>query len=729
MTTSASILAAALLAPGFALAGLLLATIPVVIHLLNRRRFRTVDWAAMQFLLQALRRNRRRLRFESWLLMAVRCGVLLLLGLAMARPVGCEGSAVSGLASTPAGLHVILVDNSLSMSYAAQRPAAANHLEHARALAGDLIGRLSPGGEAVAVIAMARPASPVILTPTYDLNAAAEAVARIEPTQAGTDLGGALRLALRIGQENARQPRRRLHIISDGARHAFEGQGDLEPLALELSRLFETSVYALAAEAQANAGVTALAGGASLLRMGFPGELVAGVRGFGAAGSVTARFTLDDAPLGASRPLAPGPDQPPLTQGVERWTRGGLHVAACSIVSDDRLPADNVRWRVLDVVSQMRVLVVEGERGGEPLSGSGAFLALALAPGAEGGYLRADVIGDIEFPSRSLDDYRAVVLAGVPQVLPADADRLERFVRDGGTLLLFMGEAVSADTYNALLLPRGLMPGALGGRVQAGDQPPFALAFDPHGATHPLLRAFAGIDNTGLDSASVSAYLKMTPSDAPPVDVVLPFRGGGADPAVTLHTLGAGRVLFVATSAGPQWTSLPAKPAYVALVHELIAGSVLAGESWLNRTVGERLELPRTLRLAGAASLLDPQQRPMPLAAEPGADGLPVYRSPPLAQTGLYSLDLGGQTMPVAVNVPGDESDLRPLDPAALQAALAPLPVTVHGDRLPPAGAASDSAADYGWALLLAVAALAAAETLLALRFGHHARPAQAVTA
>ena len=61
-------LALSLLAPAFAGAGLLLAGIPIIIHILNRRRYRTVDWAAMAFLLRAMRKNgkfhvaRRRLR-------------------------------------------------------------------------------------------------------------------------------------------------------------------------------------------------------------------------------------------------------------------------------------------------------------------------------------------------------------------------------------------------------------------------------------------------------------------------------------------------------------------------------------------------------------------------------------------------------------------------------------------------------------------------------------------
>ena len=60
MSSSSFILAAPwFVAPWFAVAGAALASIPIIIHILNRRRFKTVRWAAMEYLLQAMRKNRR----------------------------------------------------------------------------------------------------------------------------------------------------------------------------------------------------------------------------------------------------------------------------------------------------------------------------------------------------------------------------------------------------------------------------------------------------------------------------------------------------------------------------------------------------------------------------------------------------------------------------------------------------------------------------------------------
>src|SRR5215213_3330094 len=135
MWTSSTNLAVGFATPAFALAGLALAAIPIIIHFLNRRRFKTQPWAAMEFLLRAMRKNRRRIRFEQWLLLAVRCGVLLLFGLALARPLGCTDTSLAALAARRAGLHVIVLDNSYSMLYESDRPDAKTNFDQAKLVA------------------------------------------------------------------------------------------------------------------------------------------------------------------------------------------------------------------------------------------------------------------------------------------------------------------------------------------------------------------------------------------------------------------------------------------------------------------------------------------------------------------------------------------------------------------------------------------------------------------
>ncbi|MFW6132272.1 MAG: BatA domain-containing protein [Planctomycetota bacterium] len=70
----------------FMLIGLAAVAVPIVIHLLNRRRAKVVDWGAMQFLLGSAAARNRRVMIEDIFLMILRCLLVALIVLAMARP-------------------------------------------------------------------------------------------------------------------------------------------------------------------------------------------------------------------------------------------------------------------------------------------------------------------------------------------------------------------------------------------------------------------------------------------------------------------------------------------------------------------------------------------------------------------------------------------------------------------------------------------------------------------
>src|SRR5438105_13666856 len=71
--------------PGYLAAGGALISSPIIIHLINRLRFKRLRWAAMEFLLKAQKRTRKRLIIEQLLLLAMRCFLVALLGVLVVR--------------------------------------------------------------------------------------------------------------------------------------------------------------------------------------------------------------------------------------------------------------------------------------------------------------------------------------------------------------------------------------------------------------------------------------------------------------------------------------------------------------------------------------------------------------------------------------------------------------------------------------------------------------------
>jgi hypothetical protein len=333
--------------------------------------------------------------------------------------------------------------------------------------------------------------------------------------------------------------------------------------------------------------------------------------------------------------------------------------------------------------------------------------------------VQSELISDLELGNKVLGEYRAIILCGVGSIQPSTADQLAKFVEQGGTLLLFMGDAVSAENYNATLLPRHLIPGALTKRVaSAGDQSGFRFDFQPHGNLHPLLNIFRGAEKPGIDTAQIFTYWQCDiPADAK-VERVLNYVSTG-DAGITVHDLGDGRVVFVSTTANADWTSLPAKPAYVALMHELLAGSVTSGDGWMNLLVGDELQIPPTLRMTAAPTLRDQNQAEIALE-QSGSAGNVTYHSRPLAKPGLYTLETGGRSIPIAVNVPGDEADVRSVDQSLIRKALGDIDIDFQADQLPPLAESEKAGNDFGWSVMLIVLAMVGMECFLAMQFGHY---------
>lgn len=165
--------------------------IPIAIHLLMRRRRKPVLWGAMRFLVEAYRRQRRRLLIEQWLLLALRCLVVLFVGLAIARPL------IGGLVGSAAGSRtlVLVIDNSIasaSLDPQDNRPAIERHRQTALATIDAAIN--AGAADRVAVVTLASPAEGLVLPGSSNIEAVRRVIQSIEPTDARADVAGALAL-------------------------------------------------------------------------------------------------------------------------------------------------------------------------------------------------------------------------------------------------------------------------------------------------------------------------------------------------------------------------------------------------------------------------------------------------------------------------------------------------------------------------------------------------------
>ena len=199
------------LAPLF-LGGLLFAAVPLVIHLIYRRRSPQIIFAATRFLKAAVRRTARSRSIDNLLLLVLRTLLFALLALGLAGPV-----VKRAIAGARAGTDVVIVfDNSLSMS--ASDDGSVRFTKAKEAVAAILAGLAS--GDLVAVIATAPPASRAEVGLTSGLADVRTRFERLEVSRARGSLAASIDRAASILEKSAAATKL-LYVVTDLQANAF----------------------------------------------------------------------------------------------------------------------------------------------------------------------------------------------------------------------------------------------------------------------------------------------------------------------------------------------------------------------------------------------------------------------------------------------------------------------------------------------------------------------------
>ncbi|MDA1261062.1 MAG: BatA domain-containing protein, partial [Planctomycetota bacterium] len=274
------------------LAALPLVAVPVIIHLLQRRRFRRVEFAAMEFLRRAMKRMRRRVLLEDVLLLALRTLAVLAIILALARP---SAERPPGWLAEAARSEIVILDSSLSMNH---RSGGQTVFERASALAERMFEAADPqrGARAALILAGIRAERLAAGEPT----AALAALQQLEGAgSGGADLNAALAIALRTAEDFLLDAPPRVTVLTDLQAYAWDLAGDG---AAALARLVQAGVPVELVDAGArerdNVAVIALELPAKRLVLGDSADAIATIRNFGAASAeVHAEALLDGDPI------------------------------------------------------------------------------------------------------------------------------------------------------------------------------------------------------------------------------------------------------------------------------------------------------------------------------------------------------------------------------------------------------------------------------------------------
>jgi len=751
---------AAFVSPALFWGGAAAVAAPILIHLLARRRFKRIRWAAMDFLIDAEKRNRRRLRMEEWILLALRCLAVVMIAALIGRPFFAPDGIAAAFGGSRRVERVLLLDDSLSMGYQTPDGTVFSRVKSAVRRIVDQIRRDTPD-DTVTILRMTQPTAPVDAGTYLDdaqTEGLMERVNALTPTQRAANPNRAIEGLVETLERNPGTTNAAVYVLSDFQRIDWtqrettmagdsKGGNPLAPLAewAKKDRGLRIVLIDVGEDGAENQALTDVRTTGGQIVAGTTAALRVGVGNFAnrPIENLELQLSLGNLAQPSKTVRELGPHQQATIDLEAEFVRGGFDSVRVE-VPPDALPTDNVRYAAIEVATAVRILLVNGEPSAEAFDDELTFLTAALRPEGEvfsGNELT--VVDEAGLEEVQLSHFHAVLLANVYRVSEPAAEALTSYVSRGGGLVFFLGDQVDASLYNSAFYRdgAGLLPSELKERVRLAE-PVHLVVMD---RVHPTMQGLSlEGDPLGIGQIPFFEFFACEPpmvesgseprGDGPevrglrPPRVIARFDDAEEHPAVVERAFGQGRVVLVTTTVDKEWNQWPDHPTFLPVLMELTRHVTRRGDGAGDNQVGESIELPLPAAEYEPDALVRtpnyPNEREVSVAAVSTNDGGGLaIRWEHTDVAGIYQFLLrkreGGESLVLAaVNIDPRESDLSGAEESELRRALGDVPFDYIQGMEALSGAGDESRTEFWRLCLFAAAAVLMSEQFLAWRWG-----------
>ncbi len=635
--------------PIMAIAGAVLGSVPIIIHLLNRTFYNRMDWAAMDFLLRAEQKTRNRVRLENLLLMLLRYLLLFLLGLALAQPF--MNKPALGFLDQQKKHLIIVLDNSYSMRRKSEGRDGSLYSSVREKAISVLKSRFNPAnGDRVSVLTASAYPRKLIGTASQNRSRAIQLIKESTPSSYHGNLLDSLQTVEQtLEKSNPSSMKRRILWFTDVQKNTWlpDNKSMRSKIKKTIERIDETVdkfvLMNAGEENTENVGVVDLETRDQFMVQDRPVNLSARLRNFSRidrSGTITL-YRDDDKIESLDVNLQPGASVKKEFKPI-RFDETGPHSLHASF-SSDQLPTDNKRHIAANIKEHIDVLIVDGEPEDDSSTKSESyFLQSALAPRSDTSPFKLKVVSDYLFRDESLDDYDLIILTNLSNFSSSRRSELHRFIKRGGGLILFLGDRTTLQTFNDTLydVENPILPGRLQKvEKRSIDQGNFVRLTDLK-LEHPALRFFQPYSEK-LKTLFTHGWIRMDiPDDALDIRVLARFDDSSNSPAIVERSIGRGKVITIPTSADLEWNLWPEMQGYVMLIDQLSRYLLSQKRKSMNVLVGEELNLPISVYDAsGSFRIAGPDQEISNKTPRPLQDGGYVLTLKDLDHPGIYQVE------------------------------------------------------------------------------------------
>ena len=629
--------------------GLLALAIPVIIHLINFRKPKAVNFSTLAFFQEIQRSTIRRIKIKEWLLLAVRLLALLLIALALARPFlpSFEGSTASSNEPRVIG---ILVDNSPSMR---QIDEEGPYFEQAKSLARHIIEQANSKDRFI----IQKSAGEELGAGTMEKPRALEVINQLTSENKGDYTMERLQL-LNQSLEASVQRNKTIYWITDAQRSQLKQLERQTGGNEESDKLFSTPVQfvKVGKSLRKNVAVTDLRLKEQILSQDKPLTLEAEVTNFGEAQVSNQYLSLNhNGELSGQYQLQLKAGESSLYSFEITPENSGDSMGKLLIEGDD-MAFDNSFHYVIRVPEKRRVLVVENATKDSP-GEFGSYLRPALEAARQtSAQITFETVPSTKIQETDLAQYDAAILNGLPELPSYLREEMQRWVQEGHGIVFIPSEQGSINDYNRFFESFN------GGNIQGvrGEFGSFnaVTQLGPIEISHPVIEDLFQLSESGervtVNRPQIYYYYRYKQQLQSGDYVLLSTETG--DPLVVEQPFGDGKVMISMIGTEPGWSNFPVKALFAPLYYRIALYTASSESGGLvQHTLGKTLTMKGDFSQSDVImEINDEQLKP---ETHTIADGIEVTYPGKEWEPGKLVISDGRNKRAVAVNQNIMESD------------------------------------------------------------------------
>lgn len=527
--------------------GLIATTIPIILHFLNLRKLKKVEFSTLTFLKELQKTKVRRIKIKQWFLLLLRIMIIVFLVLAFARPTIKSFSFSSSSAKTTA---IFVIDNTFSMSIVSS---SGSYFNKAKQIAKSLINNFNESDE-IAVLPLANVQNKEI-KPISNFSLVKREIDELQISFISKTLNEAM---IKAGQIlfQSKNYNKEIYILTDLQKgQIFNFRNELSNLS---SLLNGTHIYLVDIHDKEpnNLGVEKFSINNQIFEQGKTINFSADIKNYS---SVKANNTVVSLYVNGRRSAQQSislSSKESQTINFETTLNDTGLVLASVELEDDDINYDNKRYVSFYVPNKINVLILTDNRE------DSKFVKLTFSNrDVQTFQISENNLSLIS--SINLEKYDVVLVIGSEKI--SEPSRLKSYIEKGGRLVLMPGWQSTLTSFQNLCKNLDLdAPSTLVGF--RGSQE-IAAQFEKVDFQHPLfVDLFEDKNKTKIESPDIYYYAKIIPQSSG--RKIISLHDNSA--FLTEYNIGLGKVLLFNSSPSLSWNNFPLKSLFAPLMNKIV---------------------------------------------------------------------------------------------------------------------------------------------------------------